>query len=45
MKLRPLLNAAIARRALTGEHHAGRWADVGTPERLSELDRELRESA
>ncbi|MDR3220486.1 MAG: nucleotidyltransferase family protein, partial [Candidatus Accumulibacter sp.] len=31
MKLRPLLDAAIARRALTGEHHVGRWADVGTP--------------
>ena len=42
MKLRPLLDAAIARRELTGEHHIGRWADVGTPERLAELDRELK---
>jgi MurNAc alpha-1-phosphate uridylyltransferase len=42
MKLRPLLDAAIARRELTGEHHAGRWFDAGTPERLAELDAELR---
>jgi len=41
MKLRPLLDAAIARRVLTGERHSGRWVDVGTPERLAELDREL----
>jgi len=41
MKLRPLLDAAIARRVLTGERHAGRWVDVGTRERLAELDREL----
>lgn len=43
MKLRPLLDAAIARRTLTGEHHTGRWVDVGTPQRLAELDRELNE--
>jgi MurNAc alpha-1-phosphate uridylyltransferase len=41
MKLRPLLDAAIARRELTGERHAGRWVDVGTPERLALLDAEL----
>ncbi len=41
MKLRPLLDAAIAQRVLTGERHSGRWVDVGTPERLAELDREL----
>jgi MurNAc alpha-1-phosphate uridylyltransferase len=45
MKLRPLLDAAIARRELTGEHYGGRWVDVGTPERLSELDGELRQKA
>ena len=43
MKLRPLLDAAIAAGTLTGERHSGRWVDVGTPERLAELDRELRE--
>ena len=41
MKMRPLLDAAIARGALTGEHHRGGWVDVGTPERLAELDRQL----
>jgi MurNAc alpha-1-phosphate uridylyltransferase len=41
MKLRPLLDEGIARRIITGERHRGRWVDVGTPERLAELDREL----
>jgi MurNAc alpha-1-phosphate uridylyltransferase len=41
MKMRPLLDAAIARNRVTGEHHTGRWVDVGTPERLAELDLEL----
>ncbi len=42
LKLRPLLDAAIAAGRLTGERHAGRWVDVGTPERLAELDALLR---
>lgn len=42
LKLRPLLDAAIAAGTLTGERHAGRWVDVGTPQRLAELDLELR---
>jgi MurNAc alpha-1-phosphate uridylyltransferase len=42
MKLRPLLDAAIAAGTLSGEHHTGRWVDVGTPQRLAELDAELR---
>ena len=42
MKLRPLLDAAIAAGTLTGERYAGRWVDVGTPQRLAELDAELR---
>jgi N-acetyl-alpha-D-muramate 1-phosphate uridylyltransferase len=41
MKLRPLLDAAIPRGLVTGERHTGRWVDVGTPERLATLDREL----
>ena len=45
MKLRPLLDAAIDRRELSGEHHPGRWVDVGTPERLAQLDHELRQPA
>jgi len=38
LPLRPLLDAAIARRTLGGEQHAGQWHDVGTPERLWALD-------
>ena len=41
LKMRPLLDAAIAQQTASGEHHTGRWTDVGTPERLAELDREL----
>jgi MurNAc alpha-1-phosphate uridylyltransferase len=31
----------MARGAVTGEHHRGRWTDVGTPQRLQQLDAEL----
>lgn len=44
-QLAPLLRAAMARGAVTGEHHRGRWTDVGTPERLARLDAELRAEA
>ncbi|MBP8283977.1 MAG: mannose-1-phosphate guanylyltransferase, partial [Chromatiaceae bacterium] len=40
--LAPLLRAAMARARVTGEHHAGLWRDIGTPERLRELDADLR---
>ena len=40
-KLAPLLVAAMARGTVTGEHHRGRWTDVGTPQRLQQLDAEL----
>jgi len=39
--LAPLLRSAMARDAVTGEHHRGRWTDVGTPERLAQLNVEL----
>jgi len=42
--LAPLLRAAIAQGQVSGEHHAGRWVDVGTPQRLAELDSEVRAS-
>ncbi len=45
MKMRPLLDAAIAQGTLTGEHHGGGWVDVGTPERLAELDRQINAQA
>ncbi len=40
-RLAPLLRAAMARAAVTGQHHRGRWTDVGTPERLHALDAQL----
>lgn len=36
--LAPLLRQAIAQGLVTAEHHAGAWVDVGTPERLADLD-------
>ncbi len=39
--LAPLLRSAMERGEVTGEHYAGRWRDIGTPERLAELDQEL----
>ncbi len=41
-KLAPLLRAAMAEGRVAGEVHGGRWVDVGTPQRLAELDQELR---
>lgn len=35
--LAPLLRAAAARNAVSGEVHAGQWHDAGTPERLAIL--------
>ena len=43
-KLAPLLRAAMARSRVSGEHHRGRWTDVGTPARLAQLDAELRQA-
>lgn len=40
-KLAPLLQAAMRRRLASGQHHAGAWTDVGTPERLAALDAAL----
>lgn len=40
-RLTPLLRAAMAGGRVTGEHHRGRWTDVGTPSRLAELDAAL----
>ncbi|MCW8806910.1 MAG: nucleotidyltransferase family protein, partial [Rhodanobacter sp.] len=37
-KLTPLLQAAMALGKVSGEHHAGRWTDVGTHERLQQID-------
>jgi MurNAc alpha-1-phosphate uridylyltransferase len=40
--LAPILRAHMAGGGIGGEHHRGRWTDVGTPERLARLDAELR---
>jgi MurNAc alpha-1-phosphate uridylyltransferase len=37
-KLAPLLRAAMAKGLVTGEHMAGRWIDVGTLERLAQVE-------
>jgi MurNAc alpha-1-phosphate uridylyltransferase len=42
-KLAPLLREAMGRGQVTGEHFGGRWIDVGTPERLAEVERALAE--
>lgn len=39
--LAPLLRAQIALGKVSGEHHQGLWADVGTPQRLAELDSQV----
>jgi MurNAc alpha-1-phosphate uridylyltransferase len=41
-KLAPLLREAMAAKKVTGQHYSGFWMDIGTPERLDELDRHLR---
>jgi MurNAc alpha-1-phosphate uridylyltransferase len=40
--LAPLLREQIAKGKISGEHFSGRWVDVGTPQRLQQLDNELR---
>lgn len=39
--LAPLLRAAMAEKKITGELYRGRWFDIGKPERLRELDKDL----
>lgn len=36
--LAPLLREAMVAGKISGEHHTGQWFDIGTPERLEELD-------
>ena len=40
--LAPLLRQAMRDQAVIGNHHAGQWLDIGTPERLQHLDTQLR---
>jgi len=39
--LAPLLRERIVLGKVSGEHHRGLWVDVGTPQRLAELDSQL----
>ena len=39
--LAPLLRAHMAEGRISGERHRGRWTDVGTPQRLAQLEAEL----
>lgn len=41
-KLAPLLRAAMHTQQVSGELHTGQWEDIGTPERLAQLDARLR---
>ena len=40
-KLAPLFKAAMAQGLVTAQHHTGAWYDIGTPQRLAELDASL----
>jgi len=40
-RLAPLLRTAMGIDRVSGEHYRGRWVDVGTPERLAQLDARL----
>lgn len=44
-KLAPLLRRAAAVGRVGGELHDGDWLDIGTPQRLAELDARLRQAA
>lgn len=39
--LAPMLRLAVSQGWVTGSHYQGRWQDIGTPERLSELQQSL----
>ena len=43
-QLAPMLREQIALNKVSGEHYTGRWEDVGTPQRLQQLDNQLRKS-
>ncbi len=40
-----ILNRMISKGVVTGEHYKGKWFDIGTPQRLAELDLELQASS
>ncbi|WP_347988298.1 N-acetylmuramate alpha-1-phosphate uridylyltransferase MurU [Methylomonas sp. AM2-LC] len=44
LKLRPVLDQAIQKNRISGEKYLGIWMDIGTPQRLTEIDNLLRVS-
>lgn len=40
-KLAPLLKEAMSKGLVSGRHYQGMWHDIGTPDRLSALDKQL----
>lgn len=44
LPLAPILRENITAGLISGEHHNGRWTDVGTVERLTQLESELNKS-
>ncbi len=44
-RLAPILRAHMATGDIRGEHHLGCWTDVGTPQRLADLEASLGERA
>jgi len=40
--LTPLLRQAIDKNRVTGQHHTGSWFDIGTPDRLDELNQRIK---
>lgn len=40
-KLAPLLKSAMSKGLVSGQHYQGVWHDIGTPERLDEINRTL----
>lgn len=44
LKLRPILEQAIQNRRVSAEQFNGYWADIGTPERLAEINDALQKS-
>ena len=45
VKLAPLLRQAMQAGKVSGEYFSGQWVDVGTPERLELLDKQLKSRA
>lgn len=41
LKLRPLIDAGMRDQRISGELFSGLWVDIGTPERLAEVDKAL----